>query len=73
MLTPDLVFRDPYLLNFLGLENPFSEKALEDAILKELEKFILELGQGFTFIERQKRMIIDDEDFYLDCCFSTVS
>lgn len=69
VLTPDLVFRDPYLLNFLGLENPFSEKALEDAILKELEKFILELGQGFTFIERQKRMIIDDEDFYLDLLF----
>lgn len=69
VLTPDLVFRDPYLLNFLGLENPFSEKALEDAILKELEKFILELGQGFTFIERQKRMIIDNEDFNLDLLF----
>ena len=69
ILTPDLVFRDPYLLNFLGLKNSFTEKALEDAILRELEKFILELGQGFTFIERQKRMIIDNEDFNLDLLF----
>jgi predicted nuclease of restriction endonuclease-like (RecB) superfamily len=69
ILTPDLVFRDPYLLNFLGLKNSFTERALEDAILRELENFILELGQGFTFIERQKRMIIDDEDFYLDLLF----
>jgi predicted nuclease of restriction endonuclease-like (RecB) superfamily len=68
-LTPDLVFRDPYLLNFLGLKDSFTEKALENAILRELEKFILELGQGFTFIERQKRMIIDNEDFNLDLLF----
>jgi predicted nuclease of restriction endonuclease-like (RecB) superfamily len=58
-LSPDLVFRDPYFLNFLGLEDRYSEKTLEDAILRELEKFILELGQGFTFVERQKRMLID--------------
>ena len=68
-LTPDLVFRDPYFLNFLGLKNTFSEKNLEDAILRELENFILELGQGFSFIERQKRMIIDGEDFKLDLLF----
>lgn len=68
-LTPDLVFRDPYFLDFLGLKNTFSEKHLEDAILRELENFILELGQGFTFVERQKRMIIDDEDFRLDLLF----
>ena len=68
-LTPDLVFRDPYLLHFLGLNDTYSEKTLEDAILRELEKFILELGQGFTFIERQKRMIIDNEDFNLDLLF----
>lgn len=68
-LTPDLVFRDPYFLNFLGLKNTFSEKNLEDAILKELEDFILELGQGFSFIERQKRMVIDGEDFKLDLLF----
>ena len=68
-LTPDLVFRDPYFLDFLGLKNTFSEKNLEDAILRELENFILELGQGFTFVERQKRMIIDGEDFKLDLLF----
>lgn len=69
ILSPDLVFRDPYILNFLGLRDVYSEKNLEDAILRELEKFILELGQGFTFIERQKRMIIDNEDFNLDLLF----
>lgn len=68
-LTPDLVFRDPYFLNFLGLEDNFSEKSLEDAILRELEKFILELGQGFTFVERQKRMLIDGDSFKLDLLF----
>ncbi len=62
-LSPDLVFRDPYILNFLGLKETYSEKNLEDAILRELEKFILELGQGFTFIERQKRVTVDNEDF----------
>ncbi len=68
-LTPDLVFRDPYFLDFLGLKNTFSEKNLENAILRELENFILELGQGFSFVERQKRMIIDGEDFKLDLLF----
>lgn len=68
-LSPDLVFRDPYFLNFLGLEDRFSEKTLEDAILRELEKFILELGQGFTFVERQKRMLIDGDSFKLDLLF----
>lgn len=68
-VTPDLVFRDPYILDFLGLENTYSEKSLEDAILRELERFILELGQGFSFIQRQKRMIIDGEDFKLDLLF----
>ena len=68
-LSPDLVFRDPYFLNFLGLEDNYSEKSLEDAILRELEKFILELGQGFTFVERQKRMLIDGDNFKLDLLF----
>ena len=68
-LTPDLVFRDPYFLDFLGLKDTYSEKNLEDAILHELERFILELGQGFSFVERQKRMIIDGEDFTLDLLF----
>ena len=49
-LTPDLVFRDPYFLDFLCLSNDFNEKDLENAILKEMEQFILELGVGFSFI-----------------------
>ncbi len=68
-LTPDLVFRDPYLLDFLGLKGSFQEKDLEAAILHELEAFIMELGFGFTFVERQKRMIVDGDDFYLDLLF----
>lgn len=62
-------FKDPYLLDFLNLGNAYLEKDLEQAILKDLEKFILELGKGFAFVERQKRMIIDEEDFYLDLLF----
>ena len=68
-LTPDLVFRDPYILDFLGLKDTYSEKDLEKAILFELEKFILELGAGFTFVARQKRMMIDGEDYHLDLLF----
>ncbi len=63
------LFKDPYLLDFLKLKDDFIEKDLEEAILIELEKFILELGNGFTFVERQKRMIIDGEDFKLDLLF----
>jgi predicted nuclease of restriction endonuclease-like (RecB) superfamily len=62
-------FKDPYFLDFLGLENTYLEKDLEEAILRELESFILELGKGFSFIERQKRMIIDGQDFHLDLLF----
>ncbi len=61
--------KDPYLLDFLDLKKGFLENDLESAILKELELFLLELGNGFTFVERQKRMIIDEEDFYLDLLF----
>jgi predicted nuclease of restriction endonuclease-like (RecB) superfamily len=68
-LTPDLVFRDPYLLDFLGLKDAYSEKDLEAAILREIESFILELGAGFTFVERQKRITVGDDDFYLDLLF----
>lgn len=68
-LTPDLVFRDPYLLDFLGLKDTYSEKDLEAAILREMESFILELGAGFSFVARQKRMTIGDDDFYLDLLF----
>lgn len=63
------VFKDPYLLDFLDLKNGFLETDLESSILKELELFLLELGNGFTFVERQKRMIIDGDDFYLDLLF----
>jgi len=66
---PTNTFKDPYLLDFLGLQNGYLEKDIETAILHELEKFILELGKGFAFVERQKRMIIDGEDFYLDLLF----
>jgi predicted nuclease of restriction endonuclease-like (RecB) superfamily len=62
-------FKDPYFLDFLGLQNTYLEKDLEEAILRELEAFILELGTGFAFVERQKRMIIDGEDFRLDLLF----
>ena len=68
-LTPDLVFRNPYILDFLGLADTYSEKDLEGAILHELERFLLELGTGFTFVARQKRMMIDHKDFYLDLLF----
>lgn len=68
-LTPDLVFRDPYLLDFLGLKDTYAEKDVETAILREMEAFILELGVGFCFVARQKRMQIDDQDYYLDLLF----
>ena len=68
-LTPDLVFRDPYFLDFLGLKDTYSEKDLEAAILREMESFILELGIGFSFVARQKRISIDNEDYYLDLLF----
>lgn len=63
------LFKDPYLLDFLALKDDYLEKNLEEAILSELEKFILELGKGFTFVERQKRMIIDGDDYKLDLLF----
>lgn len=68
---PDLMntFKDPYLLDFLNLKNTYLEHDLEKAILQELETFILEMGKGFAFLERQKRMIIDGDDFYLDLLF----
>lgn len=68
-MTPDLVFRDPYLLDFLGLEDTYIERDMEAAILRELERFLLELGTDFSFIARQKRMTIGNRDFYLDLLF----
>ena len=67
--APTLVFKDPYFLDFLGLRQGHDEADLESAILHQLEAFILELGRGFAFVERQKRMVIDGEDFYLDLLF----
>ena len=62
-------FKDPYILDFLGMKDGYLEKDLESAIIRELENFILELGKGFTFVERQKRIILDGKDFYLDLLF----
>jgi len=68
-LSSDLVFRDPYFLDFLGLSDRYSEKDLESAILAELERFIVELGQDFAFIARQKRITIDNREYYIDLLF----
>ena len=68
-VSPDLVFRDPYLLDFLGLKDIYSEKDLEAAIPREVEAFILELGVGFCFVARQRRMQVDGHDYYLDLLF----
>jgi predicted nuclease of restriction endonuclease-like (RecB) superfamily len=68
-VSPDLVFRDPYFLDFLGLKNAYSEKDLESAILRDLEHFLLELGSDFSFLARQKRITVDNEDYYLDLLF----
>lgn len=68
-LTPDLVFRDPYFLDFLGLKDAYSEQDLETAILRELEAFLLELGSDFSFVARQKRIVVDGEDYRLDLLF----
>ena len=65
----ELVFKDPYLLDFLGLKDTFSEKDLESCILNSLQKFIIELGSDFAFIARQKRISIDAEDFHIDLLF----
>jgi predicted nuclease of restriction endonuclease-like (RecB) superfamily len=67
--SPDLAFRDPYLLDFLGLADTYSEKDLESAILTELQRFICELGTDFAFIARQKRVTIDNRDYYIDLLF----
>lgn len=68
-ISPDLSFRDPYILDFLGLGDKYSEHDLESAILAELQHFILEFGHDFAFMERQKRITIDHEDYYIDLLF----
>ncbi|MFM5701044.1 PDDEXK nuclease domain-containing protein [Aeromonas caviae] len=68
-MSPSLVMRDPYILDFLGLRDTWQESDLEAAIIREMESFLLELGAGFSFVARQKRIPIDDEDFHLDLLF----
>lgn len=68
-LSPDVVFRDPYILNFLNLKDTYSEKDLETAIISELQRFITELGSDFAFIARQKRITIDGDDYRMDLLF----
>lgn len=68
-LSPNLILKDPYILDFLNLQDRYLEKDLEDAILRELESFLLELGLGFSFVARQKRLQIDNNDFYIDLLF----
>jgi len=66
---PFNVFKDPYMLDVLGLKDNFAEADLEKAILAELESFLLEFGNGFSFVARQKRMTVGGDDFYLDLLF----
>ena len=68
-MSADLAFHDPYFLDFLGLEGDFSEKDLENAIIGELKKFITEMGSDFAFMDSQKRISVDDEDYYIDLLF----
>ena len=68
-MSADLAFHDPYFLDFLGLEGDYSEKDLESAIVGELQKFITEMGNDFAFMARQKRITVDDEDYYIDLLF----
>ena len=68
-MSPDTVFRDPYMLDLLGLKGAYSERDLESAILREIEGVLLELGTGFAFVARQKRMSVGKDDFHLDLLF----
>ncbi|KJS29801.1 MAG: cytoplasmic protein [Desulfatitalea sp. BRH_c12] len=68
-MTPDLAFRDPYMLDFLGLADSYSEKDLESAIIAELQRFLVEMGSDFAFMARQKRIVIDHRDYYIDLLF----
>lgn len=68
-ISPDLIFRDPYFLDFLGLKDTYSEKDMETAIVAELQRFIIELGNDFAFLARQKRITIDNRDYKIDLLF----
>lgn len=68
-LTPEMVLQDPYVLDFLGLRDSYGERDLEAALVREIERFLLELGAGFAFVERQKRITLDGDDYYVDLLF----
>jgi predicted nuclease of restriction endonuclease-like (RecB) superfamily len=69
ILNPDLVFKNTYILDFLNLPQTCSENDLENQLVSKIEDFILELGNGFAFLEGQKRISIDGEDYHLDLLF----
>ena len=68
-MSVDMFYRDPYILDFLGLKDAYSEKDLENAILAQLEKFILEMGSDFAFLARQKHFVLDGKDYFMDLLF----
>ncbi|WP_306671500.1 PDDEXK nuclease domain-containing protein [Endozoicomonas sp. ONNA2] len=68
-LSPELAFRDPYILDFPGLSDSYSERELESAILAELQRCIIELGTDFAFLARQKRITLDMRDYYINLLF----
>lgn len=68
-MVPLDTFRDPYFLDFLGLKDGYVERDLEDAIIRDMEAFLLEVGDGWAFVARQKRMTVGDDDFHLDLLF----
>ena len=68
-MSVDMFYRDPYMLDFLGLKDTYSEKDLENAILAQLEKFILEMGSDFAFLARQKHFVLDGKDYFMDLLF----
>jgi predicted nuclease of restriction endonuclease-like (RecB) superfamily len=69
LVNPELVFKNSYVLDFLNLPHSYTENELENAIISNIEKFILELGNGFAFVERQKRISVDTVDYHLDLLF----
>lgn len=68
-MSTAIAFKDPYILDFLELRDTYSEKDLEQAIVYHLQQFILELGNDFAFLARQKRITVDTTDYYLDLLF----
>jgi len=69
--TPEDIIKDPYVLEFLGLDenDKYLEKDMEQALVDKLQKFLLELGKGFSFVARQKRITLDGDHFYIDLVF----